>query len=514
MSKDEINPEERFADKIEDAREKHNYSGGSTFKRMVDGPNGDKQYGPYWYHVSPPSAGRNWTYLGITSGKPDLDGDTVDIDVDREDLLGGMSTIEDFAVDALGEDAFEKYNDVSVFGIGRGGKNATITLYPDDDKGRENDVVDYIEIRVDQDENLVQVKSKPDVSYDSEETFKIGFVLDDVDNIEEEVADAFREVHEKNKEAVREASDKLTSEYDMASDVAEHLVWGVGSKELIEDDSTEEVLESVDIPETTVSMVTGFETEHERRVAQDDTREEFEDLVDEVPNLRSQVRDRIIDEYVTDKSVSEASVNELTEIDGVGRTTAERLKFFAEKNLEDYEKQIPDDKTVSRAEKLKEEALERDLVSEITDKKGMSNDGLFKRGDLSISMNADALQRGGHASGLDGRESYEQVLAHEIAHTLEGSQTKGHGTVDAAEGLNDMSDEAQQELEYYHRILQNDDRRKPHERFVNYVAGLVAEPEKTKSATPTATEEFEDIFIEQAEGDRREVLEMIVNDEL
>ena len=60
MDKKEI-PED-YEKKVNKIRDKNGYSGGSTFKRMIKQNGGE--FGPYWYHVSPPSDGRKWTYLG------------------------------------------------------------------------------------------------------------------------------------------------------------------------------------------------------------------------------------------------------------------------------------------------------------------------------------------------------------------------------------------------------------------------------------------------------------------
>ena len=71
MDKKEI-PED-YADKVNKIRNKNGYSGGSTFKRMIKQNGGE--FGPYWYHVSPPSDGRQWTYLGPASDSKSNDAD-------------------------------------------------------------------------------------------------------------------------------------------------------------------------------------------------------------------------------------------------------------------------------------------------------------------------------------------------------------------------------------------------------------------------------------------------------
>lgn len=160
---------------------------------------------------------------------------------------------------------------------------------------------------------------------------------------------------------------------------------------------------------------------------------------------------------------------------------------------------------------MKQFALDKGLISEVVVNGDLqSYRGRIYYPDNNIKLNDD-LERGGFERE-SGKESLEQVLAHEIGHTLENKHGR-RGRIDPDELMN-LSDDAVIELRYLKRVDESDGRGQRNEVFTNFVSRLVVEPEKTEVLFPNAVREFRNEVIPQARGSKKQLLEMITEDML
>lgn len=110
----------------------------------------------------------------------------------------------------------------------------------------------------------------------------------------------------------------------------------------------------------------------------------------------------------------------------------------------------------------------------------------------------------------EGCSEFHKTIAHEVAHSLESSR---FGYVDP-DVMDKLDEDATIELEYLHRIEDNDGRNKLNEKFVNTVSWVVTHPTVMREKYPNLVQEFENRVVTNATGNRRELLERVVNDQL
>jgi predicted SprT family Zn-dependent metalloprotease len=305
--------------------------------------------------------------------------------------------------------------------------------------------------------------------------------------------------HNSNVERVNE--DVSNSPYEGI----ELLVWREGSVEQAERQSVED-LQRYDLPDQKIEAVASYETRRERRIANDEPTSRVKSLTRKIPHISDSVKDAVIEKFITIEQLADASLSELQSVDGVGRKTAWKIQRFAQLDQKQADKQISDEKTVERVEAMKEFALDKGLISEVVVNGDLqSYRGRIYYPDNNIKLNDD-LERGGFERE-SGEESLEQVLAHEIAHTLENKHGR-RGRIDPDELMN-LSDDAVIELRYLKRVAESDSRRQRNEVFTNFVSRLAVEPEKTEALFPNAVREFRTKIIPQATGTKRELLELV-----
>lgn len=287
----------------------------------------------------------------------------------------------------------------------------------------------------------------------------------------------------------------------------EPAIWKKGSLEIAKETPFERLTDSCDVDDELLRQLTRYDTQREKRLENGRPTRGCRRVVKEIPHISDDATKSVLDSYQTVEELSSALISTLQSIDGVGRKTAWKLQRFADLHQRDADKQIPDERTVERVEQMREFALENGLVSRIIEDSNLqSYRGRIYYRDNRIKLRSD-LERGGfEAEG--GEESFEQVLAHEIAHTLEGSKRSQIDTDD----LFDLGDDAVIELRYLKRVDQRDRRRQRDEVFTNFISRIAVEPEKTRELFPNAVREFESNIIPTASGSRQELLERLFNE--
>lgn len=506
---------EKYSDRIDEITDGE--GNGTVISKMIKNSKGNSN-GPYAYHVSPPSEGREWTYLGL-AGDSVGKGSSVNIsDYSSYDFTGDSDDMKNNLENMVDNEILDRYN-IKRTEVGDS-YYVTLERYNVDDSPYTDSIGNEIVKNIQIDNKDGKLKVHIPTNYNEDSMFEKSFDIDE-DNLNEKIHDAIKDAHKINTKRVSDEKEKILNNYESISekDVGK-LVWNLGQQINIENESAPELLEKFEISDNTAYEISNFETEYERRYSQNDPEDDLVRFVNKIPNMNSNASENISNEYISREKINNSTISELTDISGVGKKTAEKLKWYVDKdNNTTINKKISDDKTVSRVDKLKNIVLDNELVSDVSyGKNNMKRRGLFYSKDAKIRMKND-LEKGGFEMKKGGHnESYEQVLAHEIAHTFEDYHKPEFGdtggTFDASEVIENLSDDAQKELEYFHRFEHGDSRTMPHERFTNYFSSVVAEPEKTREMLPTASKEFEEEIIKQSSGTRKEVLEQVFNDEL
>mgnify|MGYP006276578767 CR=1 FL=1 len=115
---------EQYSEKIDNAREKHGYTGGSIITKMQNDGTGS-EYGPYAWHVAPPSAERKWTYLGPVRGSIQSDGKSSNESDSAAELAATRGDVPDWVPDTPAVLAGKSDTNVE---IDDNGGTVTITL--------------------------------------------------------------------------------------------------------------------------------------------------------------------------------------------------------------------------------------------------------------------------------------------------------------------------------------------------------------------------------------------------
>lgn len=318
----------------------------------------------------------------------------------------------------------------------------------------------------------------------------------------DELRDELAEFHETVRRTVH---DQLAdSEFGT---VIEPVIWGEGSLDDAKDTPFETLTDRYDVADSILRELARYETRREKRLANGRPTTACRRLVKQVPYISSSAVESVTESYQTIEAVADAPLGDLQTVDGLGRKTAWRVKRFAELDQQTADKQIPDERSVERVERMREFALENGLVSQVIEDSNLSSyRGRIYYKDNTIKLRSD-LERGGFEAS-DGDESFEQVLAHEIAHTLEGSK---YSQIDS-DALFDLSDDTVIELRFLKRVAQRDHRRQRDEVFTNFVSRIAVEPRKTRELFPNAVREFRHDIVPNASGVRRDLLENLFDE--
>lgn len=419
--------------------------------------------------------------------------------------------LEGFMKGVLNKEGFNKYFDTTNSGIPD--KSKTFKLNVDNNKLKysiNNNKLKFIKVSYkygyDSDDTVTITFEKQSATHDPDNSDI--YTLDDYDI--NDIIDNIKNVHRENQNVVDNEVQKFKDEYQ---DDIEKLVWYYGSKENINNMSKEEIMEKFNnLDEDMVSSITNYDTETSRRIDQEDTSEEFENFIDEIPNIGYKSKNKIEDKFYCIEHISNSDIDNIKNINGVGDKTVDKIKWYSNKYGENPDKEISNEETVKRVNDIKDEFLNKGLVKDIKDKNSLKNWGIFKP-NKTISMNKSLDKGGSKIKYYDGDESYETVLAHELSHALEGSINSNNkdrfGEPYDPHRINDFSEESKREIEFFSRYVHNDDRRKPNERFTNYISSLISEPKRTKKMLPNFSEEFEKDVLENTSSTRKRMFEKI-----
>lgn len=234
-------------------------------------------------------------------------------------------------------------------------------------------------------------------------------------------------------------------------------------------------------------------------------------LKEYVYGVSESAMERVASKYRSIDEVAAASPSDVESVYGIGQRLAEDIVWAAEMQEKEVTRDLSVDAAEKRAEYLLEEAKDRGLVSEVIEETQPDRAGRFSYGERVLKLSTNQLSRDGSEPG---KKERAKVLAHEIAHSLENhAQTPYNAASVEARLLVNSSREARRELEYIHKDVARDTRNDDTERFVNFIAFLVVKPSLARTIASNAFEELEVILREEMDGEAKEMMEIIVNEE-
>lgn len=410
--------------------------------------------------------------------KPDFDSYTVD----------DIYSIKDMLFENMDDELYEPYKITVNYHTEYEGNNNHLNIYI-----RGADEVDELE----------KISISESTSYDY---FKVdGENKIDLTSEKKELEVIFDEVTstlKKNYDYVQRKS----KEYEIED--VEDIIWNYGSVENMKQYKRYEIKNNIEDIDTGIL--------DELNITNDDIEYDYD--FDKVPRLNYKARDKLNEKFGSLKNVSEEDREKIESIDGIGKTTADKVVKWSSEVEDIPDKKVDDDKTIEATQQLKEESLERGVVDVIKESNRLKRSGgrhnWKDNGKKIIKLDKDNVKTG-MIRDPNGRSTRSFVLAHEIGHAIESNSYTDPDSEyrrETGDFVKNMSEEAKFETQFLHKFIVGDNRDNPQERFANIVGLLATEPKRTKEIAPNTVDAIEKLS-NQIDGDSGDLLEKIVNEE-
>lgn len=302
------------------------------------------------------------------------------------------------------------------------------------------------------------------------------------------ISEALESVRDKHNENARSVESHLSMiEYDCSK----RLLIEIGSINKLEECSEEWLTENYNVTEALLNEVPNFETEKQRRKYNNKPTKRVNYLMRKIPYNSN--TGKVARKFITVDNIREATVEQLTSIDGIGEETARRCIKFAE--LDSIEINPEPDKT--RVHKFKELSMENSIIKDITVNNDLKSYAGLYYTDSTIKIREDC-------------ENFHRVLAHEVSHGFDGDLNDSYYCINPKLTVKRLSDEAETELEYLHRVEESDGRNELHEKIVNVLSWIITHPESFDRKYPNLYEEFTNQIQEQVKGDRLKIINKFI----